>query len=113
MFNGFTNFNQNIENWETTNVTDMNNMFYNNLNFNRDISNKTISYEYEYDTNSNYYIAWNTSNVSDMNNMFNGAEVFNQHIGQWNTSNVTDMNNMFKSAEVFNQNIKKILFSRW
>ena len=40
-----------------------------------------------------------------MNNLFNGAESFNQYIGDWNTSNVSFMGLMFYNAYFFNQNI--------
>jgi surface protein len=33
--------------------------------------------------------------------MFNGAESFNQPIGEWNVSKVTDMTKMFYGAESF------------
>ena len=61
-------FNQDIGNWNTSNVTDMSRMFYNALKFNQDISK------------------WNTSNVTDMSDMFDKG-----YISNWNTSNVTVM----------------------
>ena len=80
-------FNQPIGNWDTTNVTDMNNMFNSAVQFNQPIGN------------------WDTTNVTDMNNMFNSAVQFNQPIGSWNVSKVTNMEGMFQSASVFNQDI--------
>ena len=38
------------------------------------------------------------SRVTDMSSMFQGAEAFNQDIGDWNVSNVTHMENMFQGA---------------
>ena len=73
--------------WDTSNVTDMSNMFYDAYNFNQDIGR------------------WNTSNVTDMSLMFNNAYNFNQDIGNWNTSNVTNMSWMFFGAKEFNQDI--------
>ena len=46
-----------------------------------------------------------TSNVTDMGYMFDGADAFNQDIGNWDTSNVTDMSYMFFRATAFNQPI--------
>lgn len=40
-----------------------------------------------------------------MRHMFDGAEAFNQLVGNWDTSKVTDMGDMFNSASAFNQNI--------
>ena len=48
---------------------------------------------------------WDTSKVTNMSGMFQGAESFNQPIGNWNVSNVTDMPWMFWGAEKFNQPI--------
>ena len=72
---------------DTSLITNMTFMFYENEKFNGDISQ------------------WNTSNVTNMTFMFEGAESFNQPIGRWDTSKVTDMSYMFYSAESFNQDI--------
>ena len=40
-----------------------------------------------------------------MSSMFNGAESFNQKIGDWNTLKVTNMDNMFRKATSFNQDL--------
>ncbi|MFM1878376.1 MAG: hypothetical protein RLZZ241_1242 [Bacteroidota bacterium] len=85
--NGQGNFNQNISSWDTSNVTDMNNMFSGAGSFDQNIGN------------------WDTSNVTDMTLMFNLAGRFNQDIGMWDTSKVTSMVMMFRFAGLFNQNI--------
>ena len=85
-----------IEAWDTSNVTDMNGLFYarkqegNPLykakqNFNDNIGN------------------WNTSSVTGMIGMFNDAKSFNQPIGKWNTSSVAYMESVFIHAKSFNQ----------
>ncbi|TVZ14962.1 BspA family leucine-rich repeat surface protein [Maribacter sp. MAR_2009_72] len=85
MFTNCKNFNANISNWDVSNVTFMNYLFSNNTIFNQDISN------------------WEVSNVTLMNSMFGGASTFNHSIDNWNVSNVTDMSFMFHSAQSFNQ----------
>jgi len=84
MFNNATSFNQPLNNWNVSNVSDMDNMFNNATSFNQPLNN------------------WNVSNVSDMDNMFDNAVSFNQYLSSWVTSNVSDMNNMFGNAHVFN-----------
>ncbi|MDB4152464.1 BspA family leucine-rich repeat surface protein [Flavobacteriaceae bacterium] len=76
--------NPDISFWDTSNVTDMQRMFWVSSTFNQDIGN------------------WDTSNVTNMNGMFEGATAFNQDIGSWDTSNVTNMRDMF-SSDSYNQ----------
>jgi surface protein len=87
LFGRATRFNQDISNWDTQNVTTMAYMFREARAFNQNIGN------------------WNTEKVTDMEAMFDNASVFNQDISNWNTANVTNMSKMFSSALVFNQNI--------
>ncbi|MGJ1386732.1 MBG domain-containing protein [Sphingobacterium spiritivorum] len=89
LFGRATRFNQDISNWDTQNVTTMAYMFREARAFNQNIGN------------------WNTEKVTDMEAMFDNASVFNQDISNWNTANVTNMSKMFSSAPVFNQNIGK------
>ena len=80
-------FNDDISNWDVSNVTNMWSMFEKARSFNQDISN------------------WNVSNVEDMCDMFNCAVVFNQNIGNWNVSNLEYAGRMFECAISFNQNL--------
>ncbi|PPE03946.1 hypothetical protein EELLY_v1c07970 [Entomoplasma ellychniae] len=76
-----------IENWDTSNVTNMSCMFNGASTFNSNISN------------------WDTSKVTDMSYMFNNASSFNSNISNWDTSSVTNMGTMFGSALNFNQDL--------
>jgi surface protein len=78
-----------IENWDTSLVTNMNSAFLSQNNFNGDIS------------------GWNTSAVTTIWGMFYGATAFNQDISQWKTSKVTGMDGAFWNASSFNQDISK------
>lgn len=91
LFDGASAFNQDIGDWNTNNVTNMRFMFFNASSFNQDINTHGDS--------------WDTSNVTDMSSMFNGASAFNKDIGDWDTSNVTDMSDMFDGASDFNQDL--------
>jgi surface protein len=75
-------YNQPMNNWNTSKVTNMTFMFHFNPAFNQPLDQ------------------WNTSNVINMGHMFHGCSAFNQTINVWNTSKVTDMNTMFTEAQV-------------
>ncbi|PPE04578.1 hypothetical protein EELLY_v1c02580 [Entomoplasma ellychniae] len=99
-FNGASNFNGDISNWDTLKVTNMFRMFQNAKNFDQDISTKNVK-----DQNGKEYTAWDTSNVTQMGAMFNGASNFNGDISNWDTSKVTNMLLMFNGATSFNSDI--------
>jgi len=75
----------NLEDWNTSEVENMANLFANKPFFNRDISR------------------WDTGRVTNMNRMFCGAACFNAPIGKWNVSRVKGMGLMFYDATSFNQ----------
>ena len=87
MFSHAKNLNQDIGNWDVSNITNMAGMFRGASAFNQDIGN------------------WNTSKVTNMESMFEGAHTFNQNLDGWNTSNVTTMQSMFRNAYSFDGNI--------
>jgi surface protein len=93
-------FNWDISKWDTSKVTNMGSMFYMTTAFNQDISTKIVNQGL-----ANEYLAWDVGQVTDMQEMFRSAIAFNQPIGQWNTGNVTNMSEMFYYGEAFNQPI--------
>jgi surface protein len=84
MFMG-NKFNQDIGNWDVSQVINMRCMFYGNKVFNQDIGR------------------WDVSNVTDMSYMFAIACSFDQDISNWNVSKVRQMIAMFFGALKFNQ----------
>jgi len=66
-----------INSWNTTYITNMNQLFYHKYNFNDNITDS------------------NVSNVKNMKRMFYCALNFNQELNNWNVSNVTNMDYMF------------------
>jgi len=79
-------FNQDVSSWDVSNVTSMSGMFEKSA-FNQDISN------------------WDVNNVTDMSRMFERS-AFNQDISNWDVSNVTDMYGMFKDNSAYNQSLE-------
>ena len=96
----------------TTRVTELNNLFENNNTFNQDIWNwdtsnvtsmiYTFRQAYAFNQDINY---WDVSKVRDMSWMFLVASAFNKPLNRWNTSNVESMADMFAVTYNFNQDI--------
>ncbi|MFZ6010985.1 MAG: BspA family leucine-rich repeat surface protein, partial [Bacteroidota bacterium] len=84
-----TPFNQPLNNWDVSNVTNMASMFFQNTAFNQDIT------------------GWDVSSVTNMGGTFSGTTAFNQPIGAWNVSNVSSFNNTFTNAQSFNQSLSE------
>ncbi len=99
-----TRFNGNISEWDVSNVTNMEGMFYES-EFDGDISDwdvsnvenmKCLFYESAFNGNIS---AWDVSNVTDMSSMFEDS-VFNGDISEWDVSNVTNMDGMFDGCDI-------------
>ncbi len=94
LFRGYTNFNGDISGWDVSRVTNMHAMFSTAEAFNGDIS------------------GWDVSRVTNMSHMFRSTLSFNQPLNNWNVSRVTNMKAMFLHAWVFNQPLNKWTVSR-
>jgi surface protein len=87
------NYNSDVSNWNVSNVTIFQSCFGGCTNFNQNIEN------------------WNVSSATNMTFMFQNAINFNQPLANWQRTtpnvstlgNVTNMNNMFNNASAFNQ----------
>ena len=89
MFCGCKNFNSDLSKWDVSNVENMPGMFEECENFNCDLSN------------------WNVSGVKDMRFMFMGCKNFNSDLSHWDVSSVRDMQEMFKGCTNFNCDLSK------
>ena len=110
VFNHAFAFNQDINFWDTSNVTDMHEMFEDAASFNQPLNNwdtsnvRDMQSMFVFATQFNQPLNnWDTSNVTNMTCMFSNATSFNKPINDWDTSNVTDMHEMFGYATSFNQ----------
>jgi surface protein len=87
MFANCVNFNQPLNNWNMTNVININSMFDGCTNFNQPLDN------------------WDTSNIINMSLTFRNCINFNQDIGGWDVGNVSIMSVMLSNADSFSQNL--------
>lgn len=109
MFRDAIAFNQSLWRWDTSNVTDMSEMFLGAVQFNNGVPPGS---------NSFYNLNWDTGRVTTMRAMFKAASSFNNGIPScgtatdgyqlgWNTERVTNMSSMFEDARCFNQNLNE------
>jgi surface protein len=99
-----------IGKWDVSQVTNMNQLFYDFNEFNEplnewNVSNVTnMQYMFSYCDSFNQPLnEWNVSNVTNMAFMFSYCDSFNQPLNEWNVSNVTNMAFMFSHCDIFNQ----------
>ena len=90
---GSTKFNQEIGNWDTSNVTDMSGVFWVNTIFNHNVGN------------------WNTSNVTTVYKMFDNNKM-NHSLAGWDISNITNFGGfMTNSTGLSTENYDATLIS--
>jgi surface protein len=82
-----TAFNSDINSWDVSQVTTMDNMF-----------KLASAYNMPLDK-------WDVSNVESMFNMYISTSSFNQDISSWNVSSVVDFGYMFNNAQGFSQDL--------
>jgi surface protein len=89
LFQGITTLaNVDISQWDVSNVTSMDGMFFNKKNFNCDLSE------------------WDVSNVENMESMFMDCDNFTgKGLKQWNTGKVKNMSYMFTECFKFAEDI--------
>ena len=84
VFTGSYIFNQDLNDWDTSQVRTMEGIFFNDITNKISVFNGNIS-------------NWDTSQVTNMDRMFENAHSFNQYIGGWDTSSLQ----IFKGATAF------------
>ena len=78
-----------LEDWDVSNVKNMECMFYDCKKFNSDLSK------------------WNVSSVGDMNELFEGCEKFNSDLSNWDVRSVRYMTSMFCGCKKFKSDLSK------
>ena len=111
MFNSNNSFNQDIGNWDVSNVNDFSGMFLVSA-FNNGGSPSISGWTINTTSSVNMYWmfrlspfnqpigSWDVSKVTNMESMFHSAFSFNQNIGSWNVSGVTNFTN-FMALKTF------------
>jgi surface protein len=85
MFGYCTEFNQPLDGWVVSSVTNMSSMFCVCKEFNQPLG------------------GWVVSSVTNMSEMFINCKKFNQPLNNWVVSSVTNMSSMFEGCTEFNQ----------
>lgn len=116
-FSGAYNFNGDISDWNVSNVTDMDYMFYYTPAFQRDLNSwdvsKVTSMEGMFMDSENFngeLSSWDVSSVTNMSYMFGAEEgemFFNGDISSWDVSSVINMEGMFYYNQGFNEDLSK------
>ena len=103
-----------LENWDVSNVKNMNSMFWNCKKFNSDLSKWDVSnvenmgFMFKNCENFNSDLSkWSVSKVETMESMFDNCQTFISDLSKWNVSNVKNTNGMFMGCKKFNSDLSK------
>ena len=106
MFKSAINFNQDLSNWDVSNLENIAFMFTEAQSFNQDLSDWDVSnitsLFYTFDGASSFngdIVSWDMPNLQLMEGTFRNATNFNQDISGWDVSNVTHMDELFEGAD--------------
>ena len=100
--------------WNVSSVTDMANMFRNNLSFNQPLNNWNVSsvmttkemFRIESSVGGVFNQPlndWNLASATDISWMFVHQKAFNQSLNNWDVSKYTTLSHMFHGCDSFNQ----------
>ena len=113
IFWGASSFNQPLNSWDVSSVTDMSNLVRSSL-FNQplnswDVSSVTdMSFMFTSSSFNQPLNSWDVSNVSNMQYIFYGSS-FNQSLNSWNVSSVSNMSNFLAQATLSTTNYDNTL----
>jgi len=103
--------NANLDNWNTSTITDMSNMFtssggdFTGLH-NWDVSNVTdMSLMFRNTSFNGNITGWDVVSVANFAQMFRDNTAFAQDISNWNLSGATNISGMFINADAFNHDL--------
>ena len=113
IFEGSSLFNEDINGWDVSKVTNMNRMFHvrharllPTTHRHRALTSRDKPLAVQGATSFDKPLSnWSTARVTSMDSMFEQASVFNQNLSSWNTSSVTTMKHIFKEAQAFNSSL--------
>ena len=112
MFYGASKFNQNIESWDVSNITTMEQIFGEATSFNQPLNNwkldnidNMVGMFFSATSFNQPLDKWVFPKCEDLIELFFEATSFNQDITGWDMSNVQDISGMFTEATSFNQPI--------
>ena len=105
-------FNEPLNNWDVSNVTNMYLMFYGAAAYNQPMNDwdvsKVTTMDFMFEAAAAYnqpMNGWDVSKVTVMEYMFYDAYAFNQPLNDWNINCVTSIASMFDYAKAYNQNL--------
>jgi surface protein len=119
---GLDTFNQNLNSWDVSAVTNMSQMFRGRHSFNQSLNSwdtsavTDMSSMFEETLDSFNITSWDVSSVQNFSAMFRNSGTydstnnitypgFNEDISGWNTGSATDMSYMFQNTQSFDQDI--------